>query len=378
MKRIKVIPVFGTRPDAIKMAPVIRALKSDSRFDTVVCSTGQHREMVAPVLQSFGIKPEYSLDIMKPEQTLCSIASSILTSFEYVLKKEEPDLVLVHGDTSTALSAALCAFYNKTRCGHVEAGLRSGDRNSPFPEEMNRRLIASLCELHFAPTPACVDNLAREGTTKGVYLTGNTEIDAVRMTVAMDYDFDGELARLDYTKRILFVTAHRRENLGAPLEEICRALRQLAEKYDDIQIVYPVHLNPAVKKTVHALLDGVHNIILCEPVGPVVAHKLIEKSYLILTDSGGIQEDAPALGKPVIVLRRETERPEGIEAGVAVLAGTETREIVRQASKLLDDRSAWEQMSRARNPYGYGQAAERISGAILHYFGQGQMIEEYR
>ncbi len=377
-KKIKVMPIFGTRPDAIKMCPLVHELRKRKEIETVVCVTGQHREMLNSVLDFFGIVPEYNLDIMRPSQTINTITTDILEKLDPVLKAECPDLVLVHGDTSTAFTSALSAFYNKISVGHVEAGLRSYDKWSPYPEEMNRRLIGPIADLHFIPTPLCREQLLKENITEGLFITGNTEIDAVGYTVKKDFEFPEELAaKLDFSKRIIFVTAHRRENLGEPLENICRALARIAETFDDVQIVYLVHLNPAVRKTVNAILSGKERVLLTDPLPPVEAHNLLAKSYLILTDSGGIQEDAPALKKPVLVLRRETERPEGIEAGTAKLAGTDEDTIFRMASELLNDSAEYSRMASARNPYGDGKTSARIADAILYHFGMGERPEDY-
>ena len=377
-KKIKVMPIFGTRPDAIKMCPLVHELRKRKEIETVVCVTGQHREMLNSVLDFFGVVPEYNLDIMRPSQTINTITTDILEKLDPVLKAECPDLVLVHGDTSTAFTSALSAFYNKIPVGHVEAGLRSYDKWSPYPEEMNRRLIGPIADLHFIPTPMCREQLLKENITDGLFITGNTEIDAVGYTVKRDFEFPEELAaKLDFSKRIIFVTAHRRENLGEPLENICRALARIAETFDDVQIVYLVHLNPAVRKTVNAILSGKERVLLTDPLPPVEAHNLLAKSYLILTDSGGIQEDAPALKKPVLVLRRETERPEGIEAGTAKLAGTDEDTIFRMASELLNDSAEYSRMASARNPYGDGKTSARIADAILYHFGMGERPEDY-
>lgn len=377
-KKIKVMPIFGTRPDAIKMCPLVHELRKRKEIETVVCVTGQHREMLNSVLDFFGVVPEYNLDIMRPSQTINTITTDILEKLDPVLKAECPDLVLVHGDTSTAFTSALSAFYNKISVGHVEAGLRSYDKWSPYPEEMNRRLIGPIADLHFIPTPLCREQLVKENITDGLFVTGNTEIDAVGYTVKKDFEFPEELAaKLDFSKRIIFVTAHRRENLGEPLENICRALARIAETFDDVQIVYLVHLNPAVRKTVNAILSGKERVLLTDPLPPVEAHNLLAKSYLILTDSGGIQEDAPALKKPVLVLRRETERPEGIEAGTAKLAGTDEDTIFRMASELLNDSAEYSRMASARNPYGDGKTSARIADAILYHFGMGERPEDY-
>ncbi len=376
--KFKVMPIFGTRPDAIKMCPLVHELKKHDELETVVCVTGQHREMLQSVLDFFGVVPEYNLDIMRPSQTINTITTDIIEKLDPVLKQEKPDLVLVHGDTSTAFVSALCAFYNKIPVGHVEAGLRSYDKWSPYPEEMNRRLIGPIADLHFIPTPMCKQQLLRENITEGLYITGNTEIDAVGYTVKENFEFPRELAeKIDFSKRIIFVTAHRRENLGEPLENICRALARIAEEFEDVQIVYLVHLNPAVRKTVNEILAGKERVLLTDPLSPVEAHNLLARSHLILTDSGGIQEDAPALKKPVLVLRRETERPEGIEAGTAKLAGTDEDVIFSMAKKLLTDEAEYQKMAKARNPYGDGKTSERIAQAILHSFGLCDAPEDY-
>ncbi len=378
MKKIKVMPIFGTRPDAIKMCPLIHEMRKFNEIETVVCVTGQHREMLQSVLDFFKIVPEYNLDIMRQNQTLETITTDIIERLSPVLKEEKPDLVLVHGDTSTAFAAAVTAFYNKIPVGHVEAGLRSYDKWSPYPEEMNRRLVAPIADLHFIPTPMCKNQLISENITSGLYITGNTEIDAVGYTVSEDFEFPDEIAsKLDNSKKLIFVTAHRRENIGEPLENICHALAKIVEDNKDTQLIYLVHLNPKVQETVRKILDNKKRIILASPQSPVIAHNLLSRSYLILTDSGGIQEDAPALKKPVLVLRRETERPEGIEAGTAKLAGTDTETIYKMACSLLRDRDEYDKMANAKNPYGDGTTSNRICKAILHHFGMGERPEDY-
>ncbi len=378
MRKIKVMQIFGTRPDAIKMCPLVLEMRKHMQIETIVCVTGQHREMLNSVLDFFRIVPEYNLDIMRPNQTLETITTDIIEKLSPVLSEEKPDLVLVHGDTSTALAAALTAFYNKIPVGHVEAGLRSYDKWSPFPEEMNRKLVGSIADIHFIPTPMCKEQLITENVNDGLYITGNTEIDAVGYTVSSDFEIPKNiLEKLDETKRLIFVTAHRRENIGEPLENICRALRRIVDDNKDTQLIYLVHLNPKVQETVHKYLDGVDRVILAEPQSPVIAHKLIAKSHLILTDSGGIQEDAPALKKPVLVLRRETERPEGVAAGTAKLVGTDEETIYKMTCELLSNSIEYEKMSRARNPYGDGLTSKRICMAILHHFGLGEKPEEY-
>lgn len=366
-----VMSVFGARPDAVKMAPLILRLAAEPEIHSVCCVTGQHRQMLDGILGHFGIKPDYDLDIMTPRQSLAAIAAKTLTGMDEVFGELRPDLVLTHGDTSTGFAATLAAFYHKIPVGHVEAGLRTGSRYSPFPEEMNRQMIARLASLHFCPTEGNRRNLEAERTSGAVYVTGNTVIDALAMTVRDEYIFENSaLCGVDYAgRRLLTVTAHRRENYGAPLENICRALLELRDRYSDIVIVYPVHLSPAVRETVMPLLSDQERIVLTDPVGLLDMHNLMARSYLVLTDSGGLQEEAPALGKPVLVLRRETERPEAVEAGTVKLAGIEKRDIVRLAQELLDDPGAYAAMAKAVNPYGDGHASERIVQAVKQFTG---------
>ncbi|MBN2851419.1 MAG: UDP-N-acetylglucosamine 2-epimerase (non-hydrolyzing) [Clostridia bacterium] len=370
-KKIKIITVFGTRPDAVKMAPLVKALSNDDSIESVVCVTGQHREMLDQVLNVFDIKPDYDLKIMKKSQTLEYITSSIMKKFGQVLETEKPDFVLVHGDTATCLISSLTAFYQQIPVGHVEAGLRSYDIYSPFPEEMNRKLVGSLATLHFSPTVNNRNNLLHEGIKEeNIFITGNTVIDALHTTVTTDYHFEcDELNKIDYVgKRVIAMTAHRRENLGKPLENICEAVSVLSEKYDDILFVYPVHLNPAVMDTVYPRLSNHKNILLTSPVNVRDLHNLMKRSYLVLTDSGGLQEEAPSLGKPVLVMRKETERPEAVEAGTVKLTGTETDDIIRDTSLLLDSKEEYDKMANAVNPYGDGHASEKIIEGIKSYF----------
>jgi UDP-N-acetylglucosamine 2-epimerase len=364
-----VMTVFGTRPDAVKMAPLVRCLEADPALQSVCCVTGQHRQMLDSILCHFAIKPDYDLDIMTPRQTLAAITAKTLTGLDAIFCERRPDLVLTHGDTSTGFAATLAAFYHKIPVGHVEAGLRTGDMYSPFPEEMNRQMIARMASLHFCPTESNRRNLEAEGITGEIYITGNTVIDAMSMTVREDYVFaDPALRDIGFNgKRVLAVTAHRNENYGRPLENICRALLALVAKNPDIAVVYPVHLSPAVRDTVMPLLGGQERIILTEPAGMLDMHNLMARSYLVLTDSGGLQEEAPALGKPVLVLRRETERPEAIEAGTVLLAGVEEENIVGMTQTLLDDPAAYGRMARAVNPYGDGHASERIAQVVRSY-----------
>lgn len=344
MNKIKVMTVFGTRPEAIKMAPLVHALEQNENTESIVCVTAQHREMLDQVLDIFDIKPDYDLNIMQPRQTLATITEKSLHGLDEVLEKAQPDIVLVHGDTSTTFAGALAAFYHKVPVGHVEAGLRTYDKYSPFPEEMNRKLTGQIATLHFAPTPRNRDNLAKEGITDGVFVMGNTVVDAIHMTVKPDFEFrDEQLKTLDFeNNRVVLVTAHRRENYGEPMENICRAIAELSEAYPDVHFVYPVHLSPYVRETAEKFLGGNNRIHLIHPLAVDEMHNLMARCYLIMTDSGGLQEEAPSLGKPVLVLRRETERPEAIEAGTVKLAGVEQANIVKLARELFDDKDAYE------------------------------------
>jgi UDP-N-acetylglucosamine 2-epimerase (non-hydrolysing) len=361
---MKILSVFGTRPEAIKMAPVVKELgKYPNDICSVVCSTGQHREMLDQVVELFGIRPDYDLDLMEPGQTLSRLTSRVLVALDGVIAQEQPDWLLVQGDTTTAMVGALAGFYHRVQVGHVEAGLRTGDRLQPFPEEVNRRVADLVSDLYFAPTERNRQNLLGEGVPDAAILTtGNTVIDALRETVVnarprVREEWDSRLEE----KRLLLVTAHRRENFGAPLVEICRALVDLADKYlSSAHIVYPVHLNPHVWDPVHSMLEGVPNITLVPPLDYQMFVGLIDRSYLVLTDSGGLQEEAPGLGKPVLVLRDVTERPEAVTAGTAQLVGTCRQRIVETASALLDDKQAYDKMAQAVNPYGDGKASRRI------------------
>ncbi len=368
---IKVFTVFGTRPEAIKMAPLIYELKSRPSIDCKVCVTAQHREMLDMVLNLFDIKPDFDLDIMTQRQTLAGITTKALTGLEEVFRQEKPDIVLVHGDTSTTFAGSLAAYYNQIKVGHVEAGLRTYDKYFPFPEEINRRLTGVLSDLHFSPTKNNRANLINEGVNPdSIFVTGNTVIDAFKTTIKKDFSFEGTpLEGIDMDKRIILMTAHRRENLGAPLENICRAVARLVRDFPDIEVIYPVHLNPAVRETANAILGNIPRVHLVEPLDVDVLHNAMNKAYLILTDSGGLQEEAPALGKPVLVLRGETERPEAAEAGTVKIAGTEEDIIYSLASQLLTDEEEYHKMSVAVNPYGDGNASRRIVDAILYHFG---------
>ena len=366
----KVMTVFGTRPEAIKMLPLVKKIKADERFESIVCVTAQHREMLDQVLDAFDTIPDYDLDLMKARQTITDITSNVIIGMDEVLAESKPDVVLVHGDTTTSFAAALAAFYKQIQVGHVEAGLRTYDIYSPFPEEMNRQLTGRLSTLHFAPTNLNKKNLENEGTTKNVYVTGNTVIDALFQIVQDGYVFqDPSLQTIDFAgKRTVLMTAHRRENLGQPMINIFSAVLKIVEEYDDIQLIYPVHKNPAVREPAHEILGNHPRIHLIEPIGVEDMHNLFNKCYMILTDSGGIQEEAPALGKPVLVLRTETERPEAVETGVVKVVGIETEDIIKEAKLLLDDPSEYAKMSNSNNPYGDGHASERICDAIAEFF----------
>ncbi len=373
-EKIKVMVVFGTRPEAIKMCPLVLKLREHENIETVVCVTAQHRQMLDQVLKAFEIEPEYDLNVMKDKQTLTHITSAVLEGMYDVINKEKPDLILVHGDTTTTFSAALASFYCKTKVGHVEAGLRTYDKYSPYPEEMNRRLVTNLADLYFAPTQNNKANLLREMIDEGtIYVTGNTVIDALKTTVKENYTFTHPvLSKIDFNKKVIFMTAHRRENLGEPLQNICNAVKEIATKFKDVEVVYPVHLNPAVQDVATKTLGEVKNVHLIEPLDVITTHNLMNRSYMVMTDSGGIQEEAPSLGKPVLVLRTETERPEAVTAGTVKIVGTDKNTIIEEATKLLTDEKAYAEMSKAANPYGDGNACERIVEAILYYFGKNE------
>lgn len=373
MKKIKVMTVFGTRPEAIKMAPLALELKKYDEIESVVCVTAQHREMLDQVLDIFQITPDYDLDIMKDRQTLIGITTRVLEGLDAVIKEAKPDIVLVHGDTSTTFVGALAAFYNQVKVGHVEAGLRTYDKYSPFPEEMNRCLTGRIADLHFSPTQQNRENLLKENISDdNIFITGNTVIDALKTTVKDDYKFsDDTLNNLDFeNKRVIIVTAHRRENLGEPLENICNALKELVTTYDDIELVYPVHLNPAVRETVFSILGDLDRVHLIDPLTVDELHNAMARSFMVMTDSGGIQEEAPALAKPVLVLRKETERPEAVAAGTVKIAGVVKEDIVAMAKDLLDNEESYNKMAHAANPYGDGEASRRTVEAILYAFGK--------
>jgi len=377
--KLKIMSIVGTRPEAIKMAPLVRLLEETVQVESVLTLTAQHREMLDQVLSLFQLEARHDLNIMLQNQTLTHITAGALEGLDRVLAAEKPDLVLIQGDTTTTLAGSLAAFYHQIPVGHVEAGLRTGDKYAPFPEEINRRLNSVIADLHFAPTQAAADNLLREGIDgKQIFVTGNTVIDALKTTIQDDFVFsDPLLQRLDFkASRILLVEVHRRENLGPPLEEICKALLDLLQNFPDTQLVFPVHRNPAVRGTVYRYLQGHPRATLLEPLDTFSFHNLMARSYLILTDSGGIQEEAPSLGRPVLVLRNVTERPEAIEAGTALLAGNSREGVYSLAAPLLQDKTAYETMSHTANPYGDGRAAERIVQILLHYFGRRDTLPE--
>ncbi len=370
--------IFGTRPEAIKMAPLVRELALRPEFESLCCVTAQHRQMLDSVLEIFHLRPDYDLNIMEPNQTLSTITSKCLMGLEGVMSQAKPDLVLVHGDTSTTFAGALAAFYQKIPVGHVEAGLRTWDRYSPFPEEMNRRLVGEIAELHFCPTASNRENLRRQGVENGAFVTGNTVIDALRTTVSKEYRFTTPLLNeLDYTARkVVLVTCHRRENYGKPMASIMTALRRLADDFPETELVYPVHLSPVVQEAAAQYLSGHPRIHLIPPLDAEEMHNLMARCYLVMTDSGGLQEEAPALGKPVLVLRQETERPEAIAAGTARLAGTDEETVYAMGAVLLRGGDGYTSMARAVNPYGDGQACRRIADAIAWKFGLSHRMPE--
>lgn len=376
---LKVMTVFGTRPEAIKMAPVVKALEEAPDMEPIVTVTAQHREMLDQVLHLFHIKPDYDLNIMSQGQTLYDVTTRALMGLKDVLEKAKPDVVLVHGDTTTTFAGALASYYQEIPVGHVEAGLRTGNIYSPFPEEMNRKLTGSIAAYHFAPTDSSEANLLKENVNpKAVYVTGNTVIDALQKVVRPDYIFEEDLLnQLDYDNhRIILMTTHRRENLGEPLRHVYRAIRQLVEEFDDVEIVFPVHKNPKVRQIVKEELGHVDRIHLIEPLEYEPFTNLMARSYLLLTDSGGVQEEAPALGKPVLVLRNTTERPEAVTAGTVVLVGTDQDKVYEEARLLLADQTAYHKMSNAVNPYGDGQASRRIIEALRYEMLKGEVIPD--
>ncbi|WP_239706009.1 MULTISPECIES: UDP-N-acetylglucosamine 2-epimerase (non-hydrolyzing) [unclassified Mammaliicoccus] len=363
----KIMTIFGTRPEAIKMAPLVSELKNDPELQPIVVVTAQHREMLDSVLETFDITPDYDLNIMKQGQTLSEVTSRVLGGLESVIQEAKPDMILVHGDTTTTFAGSLAAFYNEVAIGHVEAGLRTWNKYSPFPEEMNRQMTGVLADLHFSPTDQSKHNLLQENKKdESIVVTGNTAIDALSTTVSENYE--SEIINRHKDKRIVLLTAHRRENIGKPMENIFKAVRRIVEEYEDVVVVYPMHKNPKVRDIAGQLLSDHNRIELIEPLEVIDFHNFAANSHLILTDSGGVQEEAPSLGKPVLVLRDTTERPEGVEAGTLKLVGVEEEDVYNETKKLLNDQSSYESMSIAQNPYGDGLASKRICENIKYYF----------
>ena len=363
MSKIKVLSVFGTRPEAIKMCPLVKELKTRTNIEVIVCVTGQHRQMLDQVLEAFNVIPDYDLSIMKEKQTLFDVTTNILNKIKDVLELEKPDVVLVHGDTSTTFATTLACFYLQIPVGHVEAGLRTYNIYSPYPEEFNRQAVSIVSQYNFAPTENSKMNLIREGKNEeSIYVTGNTAIDALKTTVREDYTHP----ELEWAKdsRLIILTAHRRENLGEPLYQMFRAIKRIVDKYDDVKVIYPIHMNPVVRKAAKEIFNGEDRVHIIEPLDVLDFHNFLANSYLILTDSGGIQEEAPSLGKPVLVMRDTTERPEGIKAGTLKLVGTEEENIYNEFEKLLTDKNEYEKMSKASNPYGDGYACKRIADIL--------------
>lgn len=378
MGKLKIMVVFGTRPEAIKMAPLVLELqKQKETIETITVVTAQHRQMLDQVLETFKVVPDYDLDIMGKSQTLLEITSKILDKLDPVIKKEKPDMVLVHGDTTTTFAASLVAFYNQVSIGHVEAGLRTFDKYSPYPEEMNRQMTDNLADLYFAPTSESKDNLLKENHPESsIVVTGNTAIDALKLTVQEDYHHE-VLDQVDPAKKVILVTMHRRENQGAPMRAVFGALREMVDQEPNIEVVYPVHLSPAVQEAANDLLGDHDRIHLIAPLDVLDFHNLASRSYFIMSDSGGVQEEAPSLGKPVLVLRDTTERPEGVRAGTLKLVGTDPAVVKSTMTELLTNEHLYLEMANARNPYGDGRASERIVQAIKHYFGLGEAAEEF-
>ena len=365
---IKVMSIFGTRPEAIKMAPLVKELERRKEIESIVCVTAQHREMLDQVLNTFDIKPDYDLNIMKQGQSLADVTTRALVGLEEVIKEVKPDIVLVHGDTTTTFAGALAAFYNQVAIGHVEAGLRTYDKYSPYPEEMNRQMVDRLSDMYFAPTEISKDNLLKENIDESkIYITGNTAIDAMSTTIDEKYTHP-ELDWIKPGERMILLTAHRRENLGEPMRHIFRAIKRVVDEFSDVKVIYPIHMNPKVREVANEVFGDADRVKLIEPLEVFDFHNFQNKSYIILTDSGGIQEEAPSLGKPVLVLRDTTERPEGIKAGTLKLVGTDEDVIYEETKKLLLDKKEYEKMSKASNPYGDGHASERIVDAIIQYF----------
>ena len=378
MKKIKVMVVFGTRPEAIKMAPLVLELQKQSEtIETITVVTAQHRQMLDQVLETFRIQPDYDLDIMGKNQSLLDITAKILEKFDPVVKEVQPDMILVHGDTTTTFAASLVAFYNQVRIGHVEAGLRTFDKYSPFPEEMNRQMTDNLADLYFAPTSESKANLLMEHHPESsIFITGNTAIDALRLTVQEDYHHQ-VLDQLDPQKKLVLVTMHRRENQGQPMRAVFAALREMVDAHPELEVVYPVHLSPAVQEAAKEILGDHDRIHLIAPLDVFDFHNLASRSYFIMSDSGGVQEEAPSLGKPVLVLRDTTERPEGVKAGTLKLVGTDPERVKEEMTALLTDPDLYQKMSSTRNPYGDGKASERIVQAIQHYYGLVEVVSEF-
>ncbi len=370
MKKIKVMTVFGTRPEAIKMAPLVLELQKQSqRFEAITTVSAQHREMLDQVLDIFHIKPDYDLNIMHARQTLTDITSNVLINLDKILKEAKPDIVLVHGDTTTTFAASVAAFYNQIPIGHVEAGLRTWEKHSPYPEEMNRQMTDAMTDLYFAPTNQSKANLLKENHKEdNIYITGNTAIDALKQTVDKEYHHD-ILDKVSPDNKLILLTMHRRENQGEPMRRVFKVIREVVESREDVEVIYPVHLSPAVQEAAKEILGNTERIHLISPLDVVDFHNLAARSYFIMTDSGGVQEEAPSLGKPVLVLRDTTERPEGVEAGTLKLVGTESEKVKEEMEKLLDNDAEYQRMAQAKNPYGDGKASERILDAIAYYFG---------
>jgi UDP-N-acetylglucosamine 2-epimerase (non-hydrolysing) len=370
MKKIKVMTVFGTRPEAIKMAPLVLELQKQSqRFEAITTVSAQHREMLDQVLDIFHIKPDYDLNIMHARQTLTDITSNVLINLDKILKEAKPDIVLVHGDTTTTFAASVAAFYNQIPIGHVEAGLRTWEKYSPYPEEMNRQMTDAMTDLYFAPTNQSKANLLKENHKEdNIYITGNTAIDALKQTVDKEYHHD-ILDKVSPDNKLILLTMHRRENQGEPMRRVFKVIREVVESREDVEVIYPVHLSPAVQETAKEILGNTERIHLISPLDVVDFHNLAARSYFIMTDSGGVQEEAPSLGKPVLVLRDTTERPEGVEAGTLKLVGTESEKVKEEMEELLDNDAEYQRMAQAKNPYGDGKASERILDAIAYYFG---------
>lgn len=370
MKKIKVMTVFGTRPEAIKMAPLVLELQKQSqRFEAITTVSAQHREMLDQVLDIFHIKPDYDLNIMHARQTLTDITSNVLINLDKILKEAKPDIVLVHGDTTTTFSASVAAFYNQIPIGHVEAGLRTWEKYSPYPEEMNRQMTDAMTDLYFAPTNQSKANLLKENHKEdNIFITGNTAIDALKQTVDKEYHHD-ILDKVSPDNKLILLTMHRRENQGEPMRRVFKVVREVVESRENVEVIYPVHLSPAVQEAAKEILGNTERIHLISPLDVVDFHNLAARSYFIMTDSGGVQEEAPSLGKPVLVLRDTTERPEGVEVGTLKLVGTESEKVKKEMEELLDNDAEYQRMAQAKNPYGDGKASERILDAIAYYFG---------